>query len=58
MIDINIIDNYIDFICNIKRPITKTIINKLVPFFNYRYSISNDIKKIINISINLILIYY
>ncbi len=59
MFDINIIDNYIDFVSSIKRPITRKIMNQVVPFFNYKYNIhNNNIQRMINISINLILIYF
>jgi hypothetical protein len=57
--DIHIIDNYLDFFANMKHPILKQGANKLVPFFQYKYSIHCPrIQKIINITANLILIYF
>jgi len=57
--DIHIIDNYLDFFANMKHPILKQGANKLVPFFQYKYHIHCPrIQKLINITANLILIYF
>lgn len=57
--DIHIIDNYLDFFANMKHPILKQGANKLVPFFQYKYSVHCPrIQKLINITANLILIYF
>lgn len=59
MLDVFIIDNYLDFFANIKHPILKQGANKLVPFFQYKYSIHRPrVQKLINISVNLILVYF
>ena len=59
LLDASIIDNYLDFFANIKHPILKQSANKVVPFFQYKYSVHCPrIQKIINISVNLILIYF
>jgi len=57
--DIHIIDNYLDFFAHMKHPILKQGANKLVPFFQYKYHIHCPrIQKLINITANLILIYF
>jgi len=57
--DICIIDNYLDFFANMKHPILKQGANKLVPYFQYKYHIHCPrIQKLINITANLILIYF
>ena len=59
MLDINIIDNYIDVVANFKRPITKTACGKMIPFLCYKYRIHNpNLQAMFKIAANLILIFF
>jgi hypothetical protein len=59
MLDINIIDNYIDIVANFKRPMSKAAGGKIIPFLCYHYRIHNPhLQAIIKIACNLILIFF
>lgn len=59
MLDLNIIDYYIDIFASFKRPISKKSADQLIPFFCYKYRIHDSrIQKIIVLSVNIILCYF